>query len=546
MHFWLFPFLLLIYASDCETIKSIANVYADPAVKGGKIMIRKVKTENGWVKGLPAADPRITSYKGIPFAAPPVGENRWRAPQPCPDWEGEREAYAFSPIPMQAPISADPKNLYDREWHVDKEIPMGEDCLTLNIWAPADGRKNMPVFVWYFGGGLQVGYSAEMEFDGERIARRGIVVVTVNYRVNVFGFLCHPEITREAPDAPANFGFLDQQAATRWVKRNIAAFGGDPENITIGGQSAGGMSVSAQLTCPDNKGLFQRAIIQSGAFAPPYPFNFGLCSGLKEAEERGVKFFEFLGVKNLKEAREISETALRDKALEWEKIYGWGTSFGEAVDNTYSFRNSQQWFLDENRLPVPALLGHTSSEFFGFPRAEDEDTLTAFAKEAFGEDADKFLSFFTHPATKESIQREGAVNSIEFAVRAAAQYQKAQGKDLPLYYYQFDPEIPGWDHPGTFHSVDLWFFFETLAKCWRPFKGKHYDLARQMCDYWCNFIKTGDPNGLDSQGETLPAWPAFDPGQPIRMNFGETAAARFCPAGALKDFLVDKYLKGNA
>ena len=543
MHFWLFPFLLLIYASDCETIKSIANVYADPAVKGGKIMIRKVKTENGWVKGLPAADPRITSYKGIPFAAPPVGENRWRAPQPCPDWEGEREAYAFSPIPMQAPISADPKNLYDREWHVDKEIPMGEDCLTLNIWAPADGRKNMPVFVWYFGGGLQVGYSAEMEFDGERIARRGIVVVTVNYRVNVFGFLCHPEITREAPDAPANFGFLDQQAATRWVKRNIAAFGGDPENITIGGQSAGGMSVSAQLTCPDNKGLFQRAIIQSGAFAPPYPFNFGLCSDLKEAEERGVKFFEFLGVKNLKEAREISETALRDKALEWEKIYGWGTSFGEAVDNTYSFRNSQQWFLDENRLPVPVLLGHTSFEFFGSPRAEDEDTLTAFAKEAFGEDADKFLSFFTHPATKESIQQEGAVNSIEFAVRAAAQYQKAQGKDLPLYYYQFDPEIPGWDHPGTFHSVDLWFFFETLAKCWRPFKGKHYDLARQMCDYWCNFIKTGDPNGEDSQQETLPYWPQFDPKEPVRMRFADAAAPVKCPETALKHFLLEEYLK---
>ena len=296
-------------------------------------MIRQVRTENGWVRGLPAADPRITSYKGVPYAAPPVGGNRWRAPQPCESWEGVRDAFAFSPIPMQAPISADPKNLYDREWHVDKEIPMSEDCLYLNVWTPAKrADEKLPVLVWYFGGGFQWGYTAEMEFDGERLARRGIVVVTVNYRVNAFGFLCHPEITAEAPDAPANFGFLDQQAATRWVKRNIAAFGGDPENITIGGQSAGGMSVSAQLSCPENAGLFQRAIIQSGAFAPPYPFEFGLCSDMKTAEENGKKFFDFLGVKSLAEARQIDAVTLRDKALEWDGVYGWGKTFGEAVD----------------------------------------------------------------------------------------------------------------------------------------------------------------------------------------------------------------------
>ena len=505
-------------------------------------MIRQVQVENGAVRGLPAADPRITSYKGIPYAAPPVGENRWRAPQPCPDWAGVLEAYAFSPIPMQAPISADPKNLYDREWHVDREIPMSEDCLTLNIWAPADGRKDLPVFVWYFGGGLQVGYSAEMEFDGERIARRGIVVVTVNYRVGAFGFLCHPEITREAPDAPANFGFLDQQAATRWVKRNIAAFGGDPDNITIGGQSAGGMSVSAQLTCPENKGLFRRAIIQSGAFAPPYPFEFGLCSDLRSAEESGRKFFDFLGVQSLREARAIDAVTLRDKALEWDGLYGWGKTFGEAVDGVFSRRNSQQWFLDPNRLPVPVLLGHTSSEFFAFPPARDEASLQAFAAQYPGRE-EEFLSFFSHPATEESIRREGAVNSIGFAVRAAAERQRRNGVDLPLYYYLFDADIPGWDHPGTFHSVDLWFFFESLAKCWRPFKGVHYDLARQMCDYWCNFIRSGDPNGTDSQGEALPAWPAFDPAKPVRMAFASAAAPQPCPASPLERFLTERYLE---
>lgn len=506
-------------------------------------MIRTVKTENGWVRGLPAADPRITSYKGIPYAAPPVGDNRWRAPLPCPDWEGTLDAFAFSPIPMQAPISADPKNLYDREWHVDREIPMSEDCLTLNIWAPADGRRDMPVFVWYFGGGLQVGYSAEMEFDGERIARRGIVVVTVNYRVSCFGFLCHPEITREAPEAPANFGFLDQQAATRWVKQNIAAFGGNPENITIGGQSAGGMSVSAQLTSPQNKGLFQHAIIQSGAFAPPYPFNFGLCNTLAEAERRGEAFFDFLGVKSLAEARQIDAVTLRNKALAWDGQYGWGKTFGEAVDSVFSLRSSQQWFADPNRLPVPVLLGHTGTEFIHAPQAQNEKELRMFADEAFGADSAAFQAFFTHPATAESIQAEGSVNSIEFAVRAAAAHQKALGASLPLYYYSFNADIPGWDNPGTFHSVDLWFFFETLAKCWRPFKGRHYDLARQMCDYWCSFIKTGDPNGAGSDGEPLPWWPAFDPAQPVRMDFGQTAAAQRCPASPLVQFLLNRYLK---
>ena len=507
-------------------------------------MIRRVLTESGWVKGLPAADPRITGYKGIPYAAPPVGALRWRAPQPCPPWEGDFPAFAFSPIPMQAPISADPKNLYDREWHVDRDIPMGEDCLTLNVWAPADGRKDMPVFVWYFGGGLQVGYSAEMEFDGERIARRGIVVVTVNYRVGVFGFLAHPELTAQHPEAPANFGFLDQQAATRWVKRNIAAFGGDPDNITIGGQSAGGMSVSAQLTCRGNKGLFRRAIIQSGAFAPPYPFEFGLCNELAAAEERGKAFFDFLGVSSLDEARQIDAVTLRDKALAWDGIHGWGKTFGETVDGVFSRMSSQQWFRDPDCLPVPVLLGHTSSEFIHRPDAKDEASLRAFAARAFGGHADAFLSLFPDPADADAVARQGSVNTIEFAIRLAARLQKEGQTKNPLYYYVFDADIPGWDNAGTFHSVDLWFFFETLAKCWRPFKGKHYDLARQMCDYWCAFIRTGSPNGTDSQGEPLPGWPAFTADEPVRMRFGDTAAPESCPETPLMTFLLDEAQHG--
>lgn len=268
-------------------------------------MLRIVKTENGQVEGIPAADPRITAFKGIPFAAPPVGQNRWRAPQPCEDWEGVRKAYTFAPISVQdTPGIGD--NLYNREWHVDSEIPMDEDCLYLNVWTGAkSAEEKQPVVVWYFGGGLQWGYPSEMEFDGERLARRGIVVVTVNYRLNVFGFLAHPELTKEQPDAPTNFGSLDQKAGLNWVVRNIEAFGGDPDNITIAGQSAGGGSVLSQLTCPDNFGIIKKAIIQSAMIRDPYTGGgVGIPEKLAEAEKHGEEFFDFLGVSSLKEARE--------------------------------------------------------------------------------------------------------------------------------------------------------------------------------------------------------------------------------------------------
>ena len=496
-------------------------------------MIRRVKVENGWVCGLPAADPRITSYKGIPFAAPPVGENRWRAPQPCADWQGDYLAYDFAPIPLQVRQELDDNNIYTREWAVDPDIAMSEDCLYLNIWAPARNAKNLPVFVWYFGGGLQVGHTAEMEFDGERIARRGIVVVTVSYRLNAFGFLCHPEITAEAPEAPANFGFLDQQFATRWVKRNIAAFGGDPDNITIGGQSAGGMSVCAQMTCPANEGLFQKAIIQSGCFAPPYPFEFGLSGTLADAEKQGEAFFEFLGVKTLAEARKIDAMTLRDKAVEWNGRWG------EAVDGVFSTRNSQEWFLQEDRVRCPVLAGYTDSEFLAAPPAKNAEELRAFAKMHFGARAEGLLACFGEGLNEDGIRAAGSVSSIDFSIQLAAR----TNPDNPLYAYVFAADIPGWDNPGTFHSVDLWFFFETLAKCWRPFKGRHYDLARKMCDSWVNFIRSGDPNGADSHGEPLPEWPPLKAGAPVRMRFDMAPAAESCRASELVNLLMDAYLE---
>ena len=181
-------------------------------------MLRIVDTKCGKIEGLPAADPRITSFKGIPFAKPPVGNLRFHAPVPVEKWEGTLQAYKFGPIAVQPTPCYDPNDLYCREWSVDKDIPMSEDCLYLNVWTPANkADEKLPVYVWIYGGGFQTGFTAEMEFDGERIARRGIVVVTLCYRLNMFGFMCHPEITSENPEGPANFGLLDQRMAMQWV-----------------------------------------------------------------------------------------------------------------------------------------------------------------------------------------------------------------------------------------------------------------------------------------------------------------------------------------
>lgn len=508
-------------------------------MKGDAFMLRTVQVNNGMIKGLPAADPRITSFKGIPFAAPPIGENRWRAPQPAENWDGVLQAFEFAPISLQVRQELDDNNIYTREWAVEPDIAMSEDCLYLNVWTPAKQKdEKLPVFVWYFGGGLQVGHTAEMEFDGERIARRGVVVVTINYRLNVFGFLCHPEITAESPDAPANFGHLDQQAATRWVKENIAAFGGDPDNITIGGQSAGGGSVLNQLVSPQNEGLFQKAIIQSGVINHPYPaaqmhrFHQDLAS----AEQEGIKFFEYLGVANLQEARALDSVYLRDKAVEY------GGFWATVCDNQFNVGHPYELFLQNKRHLVPVLLGHTSSEFFGTPNVNTVDEFVEQAKQLFGERANTYLELCNIDTNNiDQIKDAATVNTIEYAIRILGKANSDTNGTTPLYYYNFDAEIPGWDNPGTFHSVDLWFFFETLAKCWRPFTGKHYDLAMQMCNYWANFIKNGDPNGLHTTGEPLPHWAPYSEEKPYRMLFAETSQFEQDQSSPLMKFLVEEY-----
>ncbi len=502
-------------------------------------MIRITKTENGTVKGIPCADPRITAFKGVPFAKPPVGKLRWRAPQPAENWDGVRECFEFAPISVQdTPGIGD--DIYCREWHVDPDVPMSEDCLYLNIWTNAKSTdERLPVLVWYFGGGFQWGYTSEMEFDGERLARRGVVVVTVNYRLGAFGFIAHPEMTAEDPEKPCNFGSLDQQAGLFWVRRNIANFGGDPENITIAGQSAGGGSVLAQMASKQNEGSFQKACVFSGMFQSPYiPNNFFCPRTLSEAEKLGEQLFAELGVKTLDEARKLDADFIRSTYSDMRNKTG--VMFTIANDGHFCTGDPLKAFCNGTRNRVPVFAGNTGDEFLECIPAADDEGYHAKAREIFGEKADEFLSIAPKGVTPMGY---APASPCEIGVKVAFRSENRLPDPRPCYYYRFVPDIPGDDHPGTFHSCDLWFFFDTIAKCSRPYTGRHYDIARQMCDYWVNFIKNGDPNGRDICGEELPEWERYTGKGGAEMTFTPEGAVPAVESDPLTMFLIDRAIE---
>ncbi|MCQ2613566.1 MAG: carboxylesterase family protein [Treponemataceae bacterium] len=458
-------------------------------------MIKTTKISQGYVRGIAAADPRIISYKGIPYAAPPTGDLRWQPPQPHPGWDGVRDCYTFSPIPPQSKPQPGITNIYDLEWNVDKTIPMDEDCLTLNIWTPAQtSEERLPVYFWIYGGGLQWGNSAEMEFDGERIARRGIVVVTINYRLNVFGFFAADGVER-------NIGNRDQQFALKWVYENIAAFGGNPDHIVIGGQSAGGGSVISQLNYPENKKYIKGAVIESGYFINPYKDYFNFSEA--DAAAQSAEFLEHLGVKTIEEAKKLSWEQVRDGNDSFHKM--WYGLYG----NDFSRVKMEQAVKEKTFIDVPLLHGWTDIEFCEKTPGDTPEEFKAKAEEIFGNKAEEFMS----------LTKDGYFSPVEVGNIFMNHLLKENGYKSPDWLYEFSAFMPGGDNPGAFHSSDLWFFFETLAKCWRPFKGQDYDLARCMCNYLCNFIKNLDPNGNDSDGSALPQWNAYDKDAPDVMIF---------------------------
>lgn len=447
----------------------------------------------GEIVGTRQAD--FDAYLGVPFAAPPVGALRWRAPQPVLPWDGQRETRAFSPACAQT-----------ASWISN---PKSEDCLYLNVWAPRNA-KNLPVIVWIHGGGMYGGTAAQPVQNGANLAKRGAIVVTLNYRLGVFGFFAHPELSREAPDhVSGNQGILDQIAALRWVKDNIATFGGDPRRVTIMGNSAGGESVGALVASPLAKGLFHRAIAESGNDAlPVHPGELQRYSDKQEAEAKGRAFAASVGAANIAALRAMSVEKLQQRF--WlPRTYMDGHLLPS--DMTSIYRKGKQnnvpllvgWTAEEGKDLVSEILG--TSDFNAANHVK-------FLTELLGHvPSPAILS--AYPATSDAQARASMIRFINdwWGWRMAywAQLQARHGRSAPyVYYFAHQPSKPVEQCNygcGAGHGVEIQYLFDNLFVDSRPWSAEDRQLADQLAETVIAFANTGKPtrNGL-------PAWPAFD------------------------------------
>lgn len=413
-----------------------------------------LKIEGGMVQGINSESGKVSLYKGIPYAASPVGELRWKEPQPVQPWEGIKVANKFSNAAYQG--NPEEGGFYTKEFF-SKDVPdYSEDCLYLNIWTPAqsDTDKKLPVAMWIHGGGFGGGNGFEKEFDGEAWAEKGVILVTINYRLGVFGFLTHPELSAESPNhVSGNYGILDQIAAIKWIQNNITQFGGDPKNITIFGQSAGALSVQALVTSPLSKDILSKAIIQSaGGVGEKVLGNYLL----PEAEKKGKKLMDNAGYTDLKKMRSASGEELSKAVLNYIKETFDLFLFFPVIDNYILPETFSDAAKKGNVSNIPYMIGYVEGD-----------------KALFG----------------------GAEPIAEFC--------RLRERDGGLAFaYNFDRKLPG-DDAGVFHSAELWYVFNTLHRCWRPFEKADYELSEKMVDMWTNFARSGNPNATGKKTWSL-------------------------------------------
>lgn len=487
--------------------------------------LEPVATANGLLLGVPSTDESITVWKGVPFAAPPVGERRWQPPQPAASWEGVRVADTFGPIcPQFGPAKG---SFYQEEFYLEDE-PHSEDCLYLNVWAAAEPvSEPRPVMVWFHGGGFVEGSGSLPSFHGDTLARKGVVLVTVNYRLGVFGYFAHPELSAESPHgASGNYGLLDQIAALRWVQDNIAAFNGDPTNVTIFGQSAGALSVFALLASPLAAGLFQRVIGQSGS-----PFSLRMLRTLSESEHTGTTLAAQWGASSLAELRALPVAALMG---ETNATYAAG-GYRPTIDGWSLPSNPAATIASGAHPPVSLLVGATSDEWtpMSVGLTTDADAVRQRAAQLYGERADEFVQLYPIASDDEAtrVQIASMSDSLFAGMRFWADVQRAHGQ--PAYLYYFDRKLPGRNSAyfGAFHSGDLYYAFNTLDSTDRPWEMADMRLADAMTSYWANFAATGDPNGTG-----LPHWPQYDPQTDTVMELGEQIGSIATPKAAQMAF----------
>ena len=415
--------------------------------------------EGGQIQGVQLPeDSEVTVFRGIPYAAPPIGENRWREPQPVVPWEGVRLCDRFGHPPFQA---AHYPGGYTTEWGYGDEAPYSEDCLYLNVWTKAPGQtdRKLPVAVWIFGGGLREGWGSEPEFDGVEWAKKDVVLVSFNYRVGPFGFFAHPDLSAENPEHPTgNWGTLDQIQVLKWVQANIAQFGGDPDNVMLFGQSAGGRSTRFLCTSPLAKGLFHKAVIMSGGgFADPgkpSPMPAQKQATLAEAEQSVKEVTDWANLKDLAALRRAST----------ETIFSLG--------NIYTSVTGKRSIL--SAMPIaPYIDGYVLEETFDEACLDgtlaDVPYMIGFTRDDMGSGSDAVKDF--------------CLNRESVGAKAWA--------------YQFARPLPTDGRSnvlqGAFHSSDLWFIFKSLKNCWRPWSPGDWDLSEKMLTAWSNFAKDSDP-----------------------------------------------------
>ena len=479
-----------------------------------------VKATNGSLQG--AEDSGIRTFKGIPFAQPPVGGLRWKEPQPVKNWEGIRKADKFGPRAMQRAIFGD-MNF--------RSNGVSEDCLYLNVWTPAkSANEHLPVLVYFYGGGFVAGDGSEPRYDGESIARKGIVAITVNYRLNVFGFLAHPELTKESPHhASGNYGLLDQSAALHWVQQNIAAFGGDPKKVTIAGESAGSFSVSAQMATPLSKNLIAGAIGESGSLlgtSPPV--------ALSDAEQIGVKFAAGVGAKSLAALRAMTAAEILEATAKPEASH-----FPVTVDGYFFSKPPVEIFEKGEQAHVPLLVGWNSEEMnYRALMGEDKPTKENYEKtvqKLYNDRSSEVLKVYNAATDKEVEEVATALASDRFIGFSTWKWSDLQSKTggQPVYRYLYsrprpamraemgnavaglaggvikgnDPAAAKMPAPGgAVHSAEIEYALGNLSTNrvydWQP---EDYKVSEIMQAYFANFIKTGNPNGLG-----LPTWPSVD------------------------------------
>ncbi len=449
-------------------------------------------TESGAISGIRASG--LSVYKGVPYAAPPVGDLRWRPPVHVAPWSGTRKADAFAPACMQAGVS------------MPGETPpaVSEDCLYLNIWTPAkSAHQRLPVIVWIYGGGYISGSASMPLYWGDRLAQKGVIIVTIAYRVGPLGFLAHPELTRESPHhSSGNYGLMDQIAALEWVQRNIAAFGGEPKNVTIAGQSSGAISVSILMASPLAKGLFQRAIGESGGLFEPLQLAPKFL--LANAERDGEKYAVSLGATSLQQLRLLPAKLLTGNA---------GGICHPVIEPYVLPVSPYEAFASGKQNDVPLLIGSNAEEARALIDVTHE-TAAAFDSDmehSVGQLPPPLLAAYPHATDEESKQaRLGLERDLRFGwdMWAWARLQATTGRSS-VYYYSFRQQPPfpagsvyeGW---GASHFAELWYVFDHLdQEPWRWSKADRR-VAGEMSSYWVNFAKSGNPNGPG-----LPQWPAF-------------------------------------